>query len=159
MTAAAAPGITAAKQKALAEARAKIPAIDNKLRLTAVILENKRIAVENLNKMEPKTEELKPVLAAATKELQDAQARQKAESAEKAAAQKAITDADAEVKKAQAAQAAAPKAVAAAKVEVAAAGAKKVELQKKLEAQQQQIAKAKQEADTLWANYQTALPK
>ena len=157
--AAGAAAATTAKANALNEAKAKPAAIDNKLRLTAVIVENKRIAVENLKRMEPKTEELKPVLAVATKEHEDAIARQKAEQAEKAAAQKAIAVATDELKKAQASQANAPKMVAAAKAELAAAHAKKGEVQKSLEAQQQKTAKAKQETDTLWASYQAALPK
>ncbi|MFK7850263.1 MAG: c-type cytochrome domain-containing protein [Akkermansiaceae bacterium] len=154
-----APEVIAAKQQSLTEAKAKVPTIKNKLRLTAVIVENKRIAVENLNKIEPKTNEVKAVLAVATKEHQDAIARQKAQQSEKNAAQLAITKATSELKKAQVDQANAPKAVAAAHAELAAANAKKAALQEPLLAQQENVTKAKQEVDKLWKNYQAALPK
>lgn len=154
-----APGITAAKQKLLTDAQATLPPIENKLRLTAVILENKRIAVENLSKFEPKTDELQPVLAAASKEYQDAQARQKSEQTEKANAEKAIHVAQGEVQMAQQAQANAPNLVAEAKAALATPLSKLADLQKSQQDQQAQIAKTKSETDSLWANYQATLPK
>ena len=154
-----APGVTATKQKLLGDARAKIPAIDNKLRLTAVILENKRIAVENLSKVEPKTEELKPVQAAATKEHQEAIARQKAELAEKAAAEKAIAAADAALKAAHAAQTNAPKVVEAAMAELAAARAKHAEMGKSVQTKASEVTQADTESKNLWTKYQATLPK
>jgi hypothetical protein len=158
-SAALAPAATAAKQKLLEEAKTTIPAIDNKLSLTAVVVENKRLALENLNKIEPKTAEHPPVLAAATKEHEDAIARQKAEQAELATAQKVIQAADAEWKKAQAAQAAAPEAIQVVKVVLADAQAKRAQVTQLVEAKASQVSQAEAQTKTLWAKYQAALPK
>lgn len=157
--AAEAPGITAEKQKQLTEAQARIPALENKLRLTAVILENKRIAVENLSKIQPTDEDVKSAQAKAAKEHQEALNRQKAEQTELATAGKSVATAELELQKAQATQANAPLAITTAEAELTTAQASKTDLEKSLLSQQQKVSQAKKETDALWANYQATLPK
>ncbi len=157
-TAADAPGIIAEKQILLAAAQNAIPAIENKLRLAAVVLENKRIALENLSKVEPKSEELKPLIATATQEQQDAQARQKAEQEAMVAAQRAVSTAQNELETAQQALAAAPAAIESAKATIASAQNQKSEIEQSIAAQSPKLTQLEAETKSLWESYQSTLP-
>ena len=154
-----APSIIAAWQKQLTEAMAKIPPLENRLRLNSVILENKRVAVENLNKIEPKTGEFKAAHASATLEHQNAQKRHQADLAEKAAAMATVRAAEVELEKALETQNAAPALITATKNALSAPLERKAELLNLITSTSAQMAQAEADTKSLWAKYQAALPK